>query len=160
GGAACRALAAGGVTRAAGAGHAVAARLAGDAEAVDVLGRAGREALHAGAVGAARRHLQAAVDLAGPAAPADLVFDLGRALSACGDHTAGAAPYEPLLRPPAATSPAPGDLPPPARCPAPGFPRAGSLTPRPGCRRRCPWPPPPGPPSPPVPWSTTRCRPC
>src|SRR5215467_6257864 len=95
--AAFRALAARGVNPAEAAGHAVAARLAGDAEAVDVLGRAGREALHAGAVGAARRHLQAAVDLAGPAAPADLVFDLGRALIGCGDHTAGAARYEQLL---------------------------------------------------------------
>ena len=50
----------------------------------DVLAQAGRGALQAGAVGAARRHLQAAVDLAGPAAPAELVFDLARALISAG----------------------------------------------------------------------------
>src|SRR6266568_1751584 len=50
-----------------------------------------------GAPGAARRHLQAAVDLAGPPAPAELVFDLGRALIAGGDHAAGVARYEELL---------------------------------------------------------------
>jgi DNA-binding CsgD family transcriptional regulator len=95
--AAFRALAARGVNPAEAAGHAVAARLAGDPEALDVVARAGREALRAGAVGAARRHLQAAVDLAGPAAPAELVFDLGRALIAGGDHGAGVARYEDLL---------------------------------------------------------------
>ena len=95
--AAFRALAARGVNPAEAAGHAVAARLAGDREALDVVARAGREALLAGAVGAARRHLQAAVDLAGPPAPAELVFDLGRALIAGGDHAAGVARYEELL---------------------------------------------------------------
>src|SRR6266545_1554580 len=95
--AAFRALAARGVNPAEAAGHAVAARLAGDREALDVVTRAGREALRAGAVGAARRHLQAAVDLAGPTAPAELVFDLGRALIAGGDHAAGVARYEELL---------------------------------------------------------------
>jgi DNA-binding CsgD family transcriptional regulator len=95
--AAFRALAARGVNPAEAAGQAVAARLAGDPEALDVVARAGREALRAGAVGAARRHLQAAVDLAGPAAPAELVFDLGRALIAGGDHGAGVARYEDLL---------------------------------------------------------------
>ena len=95
--AAFRALAARGVNPAEAAGHAVAARLAGDPEALDVLAQAGREALQAGAVGAARRHLQAAVDLAGPAAPAKLVFDLARALIAGGDHIAGVARYEELL---------------------------------------------------------------
>ena len=86
-----------GINPAEAAGHAVAARLAGDPQALDVLAHAGRGALQAGAVGAARRHLQAAVDLAGPAAPADLVFDLGRALIAGGDHVAGVARYEELL---------------------------------------------------------------
>ena len=95
--AAFRALAARGVNPAEAAGHAVAARLAGDSEALDVVARAGREALRAGAVGAARRHLQAAVDLAGPTAPAELIFDLGRALIAGGDHAAGVARYEELL---------------------------------------------------------------
>jgi DNA-binding CsgD family transcriptional regulator len=64
---------------------------------VDVLARAGRDALHAGAAGTARRHLQAALDLAGPAAPAEIVFDLSRALIASGDQTAGAAQCEQLL---------------------------------------------------------------
>ena len=95
--AAFRALAARGVNPAEAAGHAVAARLAGDREALNVVARAGREALRAGAVGAARRHLQAAVDLAGPPAPAELVFDLGRALIAGGDYAAGVARYEELL---------------------------------------------------------------
>ena len=95
--AAFRALAARGVNPAEAAGHAVAARLAGDREALDVVARAGREALRAGAVGAARRHLQAAVDLAGPTAPGELVFDLGRVLIAGGDHAAGVARYEELL---------------------------------------------------------------
>ena len=95
--AAFRALAARGINPAEAAGHAVAARLTGDPQALDVLAHAGRGALQAGAVGAARRHLQAAVDLAGPAAPADLVFDLGRALIAGGDHAAGVARYEELL---------------------------------------------------------------
>src|SRR5499427_3646114 len=95
--AAFRALAARGVNPAEAAGHAVAARLTGDAEAVEMLARAGRDALHAGAVGAARRHLQAAVDLAGPDPTAELVFDLGRALTGCGDHAAATAEYERLL---------------------------------------------------------------
>jgi len=88
------------------AGHAVAARLAGDPQAVTVAARAGREALAAGAVGAARRHLEAAVDLAGPAAPAELVFDLGRALIASGDHPSGIAHYQELM----ARADLPGDL--------------------------------------------------
>jgi DNA-binding CsgD family transcriptional regulator len=95
--AAFRALAARDANPAEAASHAVAARLTGDPAALDVLTRAGRDALRAGAVGAARRHLQAAVDLAGPAPPADLVFDLGRALIAVGDHAAGVARYEELL---------------------------------------------------------------
>lgn len=79
------------------AGHAVAARLAGDPRAVAVAAQAGRQALAVGAVGAARRHLEAAIDLAGPTAPGELVFDLGRALIASGDHQAGIARYQELL---------------------------------------------------------------
>ncbi|MBO0774028.1 MAG: AAA family ATPase, partial [Actinobacteria bacterium] len=78
--------------------HAIAARLAGDPGAIEVLARAGRDALRAGALGAARQRLQAAVDLAGPDAPADLVCDLGGALMAGGSHVAAAALYEDLLR--------------------------------------------------------------
>ncbi len=95
--AAFRALAARGGNPAEAAGHAVAARLAGDPAALDILARAGREALQAGAAGAARRHLQAAVELAGSAAAAEVVFDLGRVLIASGDRAAGAARYEELL---------------------------------------------------------------
>lgn len=95
--AAFRVLAARGAGAAEATVHAVAARLAGDPEAVDVVARAGREALGAGAVGAALRHLQAAVDLAGPGAPAGLALDLARALVAAGDHVAGVARYEDLL---------------------------------------------------------------
>jgi DNA-binding CsgD family transcriptional regulator len=86
--------------------HAVAARLAGDPQAVEVAAQAGRQALAVGAVGAARRHLEAAIDLAGPAAPAELVFDLGRALIASGDHQDGVARYQELL----ARADLPGDL--------------------------------------------------
>jgi DNA-binding CsgD family transcriptional regulator len=86
--------------------HAIAAGLAGDAQAVTVTARAGRETLAAGAVGAARRHLEAAASMAGPAAPAELVFDLGRALIASGDHPAGIARYQQLL----ARADLPGDL--------------------------------------------------
>ncbi|MBO0785508.1 MAG: AAA family ATPase [Actinobacteria bacterium] len=95
--AAFRALAARGASPAEAAGHAVAARLEGDALAVAVAARAGREAMAAGAVAAARRQLQAAVDLAIPPAPAELVFDLGRALTAAGDHQAAMAVYQELL---------------------------------------------------------------
>lgn len=86
--------------------HAVAARLVGDPQAVTVAARAGREALDAGAVGAAWRHLEAAVDLAGSAASPELVFDLGRALIASGDLTAGVGHYQELL----ARADLPGDL--------------------------------------------------
>jgi DNA-binding CsgD family transcriptional regulator len=101
-----RVLAARGDNQGEAARHAVAARLAGDPQAVTVAAGAGRKALAAGAVGAARRHLEAAVDLAGPAAPAELVFDLGRALIASGDHPAGIAHYQELL----ARADLPGDL--------------------------------------------------
>jgi DNA-binding CsgD family transcriptional regulator len=107
--AAFRVLAARGDNPGEAAGHAVAAGLAGDPQAVAVAAHAGRQALAAGAVGAARRHLEAAVDLAGPAAsaaPAELVFDLGRALIASGDHQAGVARYQELL----ARADVPGDL--------------------------------------------------
>jgi DNA-binding CsgD family transcriptional regulator len=98
--AAFRALAARGSDPAGAAAHAVAARLAGDRQAVEVVARAGRQALAAGAVAAALRHLQAAVDLAGPEAPPSLLFDLGQALVAAGDHPAGVARYQDLLAQP------------------------------------------------------------
>jgi DNA-binding CsgD family transcriptional regulator len=95
--AAFRVLAARGDNPGEAASHAMAARLAGDSQAVAVTARAGREALAAGAVGAARRYLEAAVDLAGPTAPGELVFDLGRALIAAGERQAGVGRYQQLL---------------------------------------------------------------
>ncbi|MGB8385906.1 MAG: AAA family ATPase, partial [Dermatophilaceae bacterium] len=56
-----RILCSAGVAASEAAEHAVAAQLTGDAQAIAVLSDAGRAALHAGAVHAARRHLQAAV---------------------------------------------------------------------------------------------------
>lgn len=96
--AAFRALLSRGANPAEAAGHAMAARLAGEPDAVDALARAGREALRAGAIGAAQRHLRAGVDLAGRDAPAGMLSDLGRALMAGGSHAAAAALYEDLLR--------------------------------------------------------------
>jgi DNA-binding CsgD family transcriptional regulator len=96
--AAFRALAARGAGAAETAEHAIAARLSGDPEAIATLARAGREALHAGAAGAARRHFEAAVELAGDAAPAELLGDLATALLAVGDNEASVAINERLLR--------------------------------------------------------------
>ena len=77
--------------------HAVTARLAGDPEAVATLARAGREALRAGAVRTARRHLEAASELAGDAATPDLLLDLGRALIADGAAQAAIGVHQRLL---------------------------------------------------------------
>ncbi|HEY2553362.1 MAG TPA: AAA family ATPase [Streptosporangiaceae bacterium] len=95
--AAFRVLAARGASPAEAAGHAVAARLAGDPQAIDVLARAGSQALATGAVGAAVGHLLAAAELAGPDAQDRLVFELGRALGAAGDHAAAMGRQEELL---------------------------------------------------------------
>jgi DNA-binding CsgD family transcriptional regulator len=77
--------------------HAVAACLAGDALAVATVARAGREALRVGAVRAARRHLEAAISLAGVAAPTDALFDLGAALLADGASEEAISVYTRLL---------------------------------------------------------------
>ena len=69
----------------------------GDPEAVATLARAGREALGAGGVRTARRHLEAASDLAGDAAAPDLLLDLGRALIADGAAEAAIGVCERLL---------------------------------------------------------------
>ena len=96
--AACfRALVASGAHPAEAAEHAVAAHLAGDPEAVATVARAGREALRAGAVRAARQHLEAAMKLAGAAAPTELLFDLGTALVANGASEQAITSYERLL---------------------------------------------------------------
>jgi DNA-binding CsgD family transcriptional regulator/Tfp pilus assembly protein PilF len=96
--AACfRALLACGAYPAEAAEHAVAAHLAGDAEAVATVVRAGREALRAGAVQAARHHLEAGMQLAGAGAPTELLFDLGAALIANGASEEAIVIYERLL---------------------------------------------------------------
>jgi pentatricopeptide repeat protein len=96
--AACfRALVSSGAYPAEAAEHAVAAHLAGDAEAVATVARAGSEALRVGAVRAARHYLEAGIRLAGEPAPAGLLFDLGAALVADGASEEAIAIYERLL---------------------------------------------------------------
>ncbi|MGH3753029.1 MAG: AAA family ATPase [Pseudonocardiaceae bacterium] len=92
-----RALVAAGAYPAEAAEHAVAAHLAGDPEAVATVARAGRAALRAGAVRAARQHLEAAMRLAGEDVSAELLFDLGAALVANGATEEAIAVYERLL---------------------------------------------------------------
>jgi DNA-binding CsgD family transcriptional regulator len=92
-----RALVAGGAYVAEAAEHAVAADLAGDAQAVATVARAGREALRVGAVRAARAHLEAAIRLAPETVPPDLLFDLGAALLADGASQEVINVYERLL---------------------------------------------------------------
>jgi len=65
--------------------HAVLSRMA-DPLALDVMVRAGREALERGAPGTARHHLGAVVDLAGPDTPPEVLLDLAQALRATGDN--------------------------------------------------------------------------
>lgn len=77
--------------------HAVAVHLAGDVEAVATVARAGREALRAGAVRAARYYLEAGIRLADEPAPAGLLFDRGAALIADGASEDAVAVYEQLL---------------------------------------------------------------
>ncbi len=96
--AACfRALVACGAYPAEAAEHAGTAHLAGEPEAVATVARAGREALRVGAVRAARQHLEAAMGLAGAAAPTELLFDVGAALVADGASEEAIAIYERLL---------------------------------------------------------------
>ncbi len=76
--------------------HAVLARLA-DPAALATLAEAGREALRRGAPGTARRHLQAYVDLGGPASSVEVLLDLAQALRATGDNQEAAALCEELL---------------------------------------------------------------
>ncbi len=65
--------------------HAVLARMA-DPLALDVMVRAGHEALERGAPGTARHHLGAVVDLAGDDTPPEVLLDLAQALRATGDN--------------------------------------------------------------------------
>jgi DNA-binding CsgD family transcriptional regulator/tetratricopeptide (TPR) repeat protein len=62
--------------------QAIAAGLVGDPLAIEVMSAAGRAALSQGALEAAREHLAAAVEFAGEQAPADLLLDYVRALTA------------------------------------------------------------------------------
>jgi predicted ATPase len=91
--AAFRALVAFGAHPAEAAEHAIAAPLAGDAEAVATVARAGREALRVGAVRTARQHLETGLELAGAAVGAELLFDLGAALAADGAGEKAVATY-------------------------------------------------------------------
>lgn len=92
-----RALVASGAYPAEAAEHAVAADLAGDPEAVALVARAGREALRAGAVRAARQHMDDAMRLAGETASIEMLFDLGAALVADGASEQAVAVYERML---------------------------------------------------------------
>jgi DNA-binding CsgD family transcriptional regulator len=65
--------------------QAVLARMA-DPLALDVMIRAGHEALERGAPGTARHHLGAVIDLAGYDAPPEVLLDLAQALRATGDN--------------------------------------------------------------------------
>jgi len=80
--------------------HAIAAGLFGDAQAIETLTGAGRAALRAGAVQAARRYLDAAAGLAGDSAPVALQIDLAKALLGGGDAAAAAAVLDRVLRQP------------------------------------------------------------
>lgn len=104
--AAFRALMARGASAAEAVEHAIAAHLVRDSEAVATLAEAGREALRVGAVRAARRHLEAGVDLADDGAPANLLLDLGAALMADGAVEAAVSVHERLLRHPSLSEPA------------------------------------------------------
>jgi DNA-binding CsgD family transcriptional regulator len=65
--------------------HAVLARMA-DPLALNIMIRAGREALERGAPGTAQHHLGAVVDLAGDDAPAEVLMQLAQALRVTGDN--------------------------------------------------------------------------
>jgi DNA-binding CsgD family transcriptional regulator len=65
--------------------HAARSGAIGDPDAVRVLAQAGRTALHDGAIARAKQRLQAAAELAGSRADAELLLDLGEALLDSGD---------------------------------------------------------------------------
>jgi DNA-binding CsgD family transcriptional regulator len=85
--------------------HAIAAALFGDAQAVEALTGAGRAALQAGAVQAARRYLDAGVRLAGNNAPVALQIDLAQALLAVGAGEPAAALLDHVLADPGLPAP-------------------------------------------------------
>ncbi len=77
--------------------HAVLARMA-DPLALNVMIRAGREALERGAPGTARHHLGAVVDLAGDDAPPEVLLLLAEALRVTGDNQRAGDVCQQLLR--------------------------------------------------------------
>lgn len=85
---------------AAGATHALAADLAGDQRAIDLVSDAGRRAIAEGAIGTGVTLLQAAVRLAGGAAPDELLTRLADAQFAADRPDAALATYRQLLEMP------------------------------------------------------------
>ena len=77
--------------------HALLARMA-DSLALDVMIRAGREALERGAPGTARHHLGAVVELAGDETPAEVLLQLAQALRVTGDNEKAGDVCQQLLR--------------------------------------------------------------
>ncbi len=79
--------------------HAELARMA-DPVALDVMARAGREALERGAPGTARHHLEAVVEVAGDDASAEVLLRLAEALRVTGDNLKAADVCDQLVRRP------------------------------------------------------------
>jgi DNA-binding CsgD family transcriptional regulator len=79
--------------------HAVLARMA-DPLALNVMIRAGREALERGAPGTAQHHLGSVVELAGDDAPAEVLMLLAQALRVTGDNQKAGEVCQQLLRRP------------------------------------------------------------
>jgi len=77
--------------------HAARSGVIGDPEAVAVLAQAGRTAMREGAIARAKQRLLAAVELAGSAAAADLLMDLGEVLLDSGDGRGAIATFRRLL---------------------------------------------------------------
>jgi DNA-binding CsgD family transcriptional regulator len=77
--------------------HAARSGAIGDPDAVRVLAEAGRTALREGAIARAKQRLQAAAELAGSRADADLLLDLGEALLDSGEGRGAIAACHRLL---------------------------------------------------------------
>jgi len=77
--------------------HAARSGAIGDPDAVRVLAQAGRTALREGAIARAKQRLQAATELAGSRADAELLLDLGEALLDSGDGRGAIAACHRLL---------------------------------------------------------------
>ena len=77
--------------------HARHGRMFGDATAIEVLDRAGRNTVRVGGIADAAVHFQAAVELAGDNASADLLLRSGKVLLAAGSLDRAVSMYERLL---------------------------------------------------------------